>query len=359
MRGVGRILAAALLLVSTLAPAALPAPSRVSLDSVIGDDAASADSRTALVQWAWRRTLVDRAWDAARGSPQIVVATIDTGVDLEHPDLADVVLPGATFTSSLTPGCTADDQDDNSHGTHVAGIIAATGRDAASLSGVAFGVRILPIKALDCAGSGTTSDIARGVKWATDHGARVINVSLGTRIDAPALADAVRYALDHDVLVVAAAGNCGAMARRCAKADAAEYPAAYPGVLAVGATDSDDAVAAFSTRGGHLALAAPGVGITSTTPGYATYLSLRGVNPGHAAFTGTSQSSAIVAGIAALVWSARPSLSAWQISTILTSTSDDLGAPGRDDSYGFGRVNALRAVERAISFATPAVTPIP
>ena len=309
--------------------------------------------------WAWQKAEVDLAWGVARGSAGIIVATIDTGVDSQHPDLAGALLPGATFLSSPAASCTPGDEDDNAHGTHIAGIIGATGADPAGVRGVAFGVRILPIKALDCTGGGATSDIARAIVWATDHGARIVNISLGTPFDSSSLRDAVRYALAHDVLLVAAAGNCGIQNGHCAAANAPEYPAAYAGVVAVGATDADDGVLAFSTRGAQLTLTAPGAQLRSTAPSYPTYLSARGTLAGYAMLSGTSQASAFVSGVAALVWSARPALSAADVFTVLTSTADDLGARGRDDAYGFGRVNALRAVQRALSDAPSEVVAIP
>ncbi|TMB80555.1 MAG: hypothetical protein E6J52_00975 [Chloroflexi bacterium] len=295
-------------------------------------------------QWALRRMQVDRAWDVARGSPQIVVAIVDTGVDRGHPDLAGALLPGATFLSRVSSACTYDDEDDNSHGTHIAGIIGAAPNPVAGSGGVAFGVRILPIKVLDCAGTGSNSDIAAGIVWATDHGARIVNVSLGSPVESDALATAVRYAVAKDVLVVAAAGNCGEGGGRCRFVNSKEFPAALPGALAVGATDADDQVTSFSTRGAQIAIVAPGVRITSTTPRYATYQSARGVTPNYAALSGTSQASAFVAGIAALMLSADPRLSASDVADRIAAYADDLGDPGRDDASGAGRVNALRAL---------------
>jgi len=308
-------------------------------------------------QSAWRVTQVDAAWARQRGSPAIVVATIDTCVDRGHPDLSSALLPGASFVSSPSSVCPdSDGEDDNSHGTHIAGIIAAAGGESTGMTGVAFGVRVLPVKALDCTGFGAVSDVAAAIVWATDHGARIVNVSLGTTADSTALDAAVRYAVDRDVLLVAAAGNCGTLSGRCRQQDQREYPAALPGVLAVGATDSSDEVAAFSTRGPQVTLTAPGVRIVSTVPSYGTYQSFHGGSLGYGALTGTSQASAFVAGVAALVWSARPTLTAREVFEVLTATADDLGVPGRDDVYGYGRVNALRAVQHALA-ARRAVSP--
>ena len=305
------------------------------------------DPYTEQGQWGWRKASIDRAWDIARGSPNVVVAVIDTGVDRDHPDLAGVLVPGATFTSVLSSGCTGGDDDDNSHGTHIAGVIGALANNAVGISGVASGVRIMPIKALDCVGTGAISDIAEGIVWATDHGARIVNVSLGTTADSTTLRNAVRYALDRNVLVVAAVGNCGGGGGRCISPNVPEYPAALPGVLGVGATASDDTIASFSTRGPQVAITAPGLRMVSTTPRGNTFLSGRGVTSGYAPLSGTSQASAFVAGVAALVWSAEPALTAAQVYARLVSTADDLGDPGRDDVFGAGRVNAFRAVAHA------------
>ncbi|HEV8228992.1 MAG TPA: S8 family serine peptidase [Candidatus Limnocylindria bacterium] len=302
------------------------------------------DPYSGLGQWGARKALVDRAWDVARGNASVTVAVIDTGVDRDHPDLAGVLLPGATFVSAPSPGCGTGPNDDNSHGTHVAGIIGASGNNGLGISGVAFGVRILPIKALDCSGTGATSDIARSIIWATDQGAKIINISLGTTSDSFTLETAVKYAIDRNVLVVAAAGNCGSGGTRCVAPNVREYPGASPGVLAVGATATDDSITSFSTQGPQVAVSAPGLRIVSTTPQYATYQSARGSSTGYAAFSGTSQAAPFVAGIAALVWSADPTLKARDVFDRLVRTADDLGVPGRDDAYGAGRVNALRAV---------------
>jgi hypothetical protein len=296
-------------------------------------------------QWGLRMTQTDRAWDVVRGSAQITVAVIDTGVDPGHPDLAGALLPGATFVSAPDPSCAPGaTTDDNGHGTHVAGIIGASGNNGTGVAGVAFGVRILPVKALDCTGAGLLSDVASGVTWAADHGARIINISLGSNAAQQTLQDAIRYAVSRNVLVVAAAGNCGVTSSRCSALNEPQYPGAFPEVLAVAATDQSDAHASFSNIGGYVGIAAPGVRILSTTPTYPTTLSRSGAPTSYAAFSGTSQASPIVAGVAALLLSREPGLSVAQLTARLRATADDLGAPGADATFGAGRVNALRAV---------------
>ena len=302
------------------------------------------DPYTGLGQWGLRMMRVDRAWDLARGSSKVIVATIDTGVDAAHPDLADSLLPPVSTITSTDPECQAGALDDNSHGTHVAGIIAAGANNGAGVSGVAFGVKILSIKALDCTGAGAISDVSSAIVYAADHGARVVNISLGTGDDSLALRSAVRYAQDKGLLIVAAAGNCGVVGPRCDAVNQVEYPAAYPGVLAVAATTTGDTHAAFSSQGLYVGVAAPGDRIVSTTPSYATYQSARGQSRGYGVLSGTSQAAPFVSGLAALILSKDPTLTAAQLVTRIEATADDLGAPGFDTSFGAGRVNALRAV---------------
>lgn len=304
------------------------------------------DPSFGLGQWGLRTAHVDQAWDVVRGSPSIIVAVIDTGVDVNHPDLGGVLLPGATFVSSPDPSCApAATGDDNGHGTHVAGLIGANTNNGTGIAGAAFGVRVLPVKALDCTGAGLLSDVAQGVVWATDHGARIVNISLGADADLTVLHDAIRYAVGHNVLVVASAGNCGVASVRCAAVNVPQYPAAYPETLAVAATGPSDQHATFSNIDAYVGISAPGMTIWSTTPTYPTTLSR--ANPGtqtYAAFSGTSQASPLVAAIAALVLSQEPGLTVAQLTDRLRSTADDLGAAGMDPVFGSGRVNALRAV---------------
>lgn len=307
------------------------------------------DPSLGLGQWGIRKAHVDQAWDIVRGSAAVIVAVIDTGIDPGHPDLAGVALPGMTFLTSPDPTCPAvapgSTRDDNAHGTHVAGVIAANGNNGIGIAGVAFGVKILPIKALDCQGAGLMSDVASGIIWAADHGARIINVSLGSSSAQATLGSAVHYAVSHGVFVVAAAGNCGVISTRCASINEPQYPGAYPEAFAVAATDINDRRASFSNVASYVALAAPGVGIYSTTPTYPTTLSTS--TPGttsYAAYQGTSQASPFVAGVAALLLSKDPTLTVAQLADRLRSGADDLGTPGVDPEFGAGRVNALRSL---------------
>ena len=338
-----------------------PAVAHVEADRVLRSSFAPDDSlflgtpSYPLGQWGLRKAQVDLAWDTVRGSAAVTVAMIDTGIDASHPDLAGAIVPGTTFVSSPSSGCTPGTTfDDNGHGTHVAGIVGANGNNGQGVAGVAFGVRILPVKALDCQGTGLLSDVASGITWAADQGARVINISLGSEADSLTLHDAIRYAVAHNALVVAAAGNCGDPARTypntsCPSLNVPEFPGAYPEVLAVAATDVNDGHAAFSNTGAYVGISAPGVTILSTVPTYSTTLSRSSGLTTYAAFRGTSQASPLVAGVAALVLSREPGLSVAQLTDRLKTTADDLGAVGTDPVFGAGRVNALRAVTASTS----------
>jgi len=319
------------------------------VDFTPNDDLYLTDPTFGLGQWGLRATQVDRSWDVARGSAAVTVAVIDTGIDAAHPDLAGVALPGAAFVSAPDPLCdpasAGSPVDDNGHGTHVAGIIAAKAGNGIGVAGAAFGVRVLPVKALDCTGSGLLSDVAQGIVWATDHGARIINISLGSSADVFVLHDAVRYAVAHGVLVVGAAGNCGTPSVRCPVLNAPQYPGAYPETLAVAATDPADEHPSFSNVSPYVGISAPGLTIWSTIPTYPTTLSRTlPANPGYAAFSGTSQAAPLVAAIAALVLGHEPGLTVAAVTDRLKRSADDLGVPGPDPVFGAGRVNALRAV---------------
>lgn len=324
---------------------------RVHLDFAPNDPLWTTDPWFGLGQWGPKKIQLDRALDLVKDLAPVTVAVIDTGVDTGHPDLAGALLPGITLLSGQSAACNADQiaTDDNSHGTHVAGIIAAVQNNNVGIAGAAPNAKVLPIKALDCTGSGVVSDIAQGITYAVDHGARVVSISLGSSSDSPTLAAAVQYAIARNVLIVAAVGNCGVLATRCFNTlNLVEYPGAYPGVLGAGATQLDDTIASFSTQGSQVGVAAPGVRIVSTTPRYPTYQSDRGGTMNYAAFSGTSQATPLVAGVAALLMGIDPTLTAQQVADRLKTTADDLGTPGTDVAFGAGRINALRAVTATV-----------
>ncbi len=283
------------------------------------------------LQWGLDTVAAETAWPYTTGTG-VVVGVVDTGVDGTHPDLAGQVLAGADLVAGTGDGRV----DPDGHGTHVAGIVAAVANNNLGVAGAAPGVKILPVRVLDSSGSGWTSDIANGITYAADHGAAVINLSLGGSDDDPAVAAAVSYAQSRDVVVVAAAGNDAEACTATVTTDCGnpvEYPAGDPGVLAVAAVDSALAPASFSEHGAQVSLAAPGVKIASTYPG-ASYIYM----------SGTSMASPFVAASAALVRAARPALDAKSTAAALLDTATDLGAPGRDDYTGAGLVNPRAAI---------------
>ncbi|WP_309238145.1 S8 family serine peptidase [Actinoplanes aureus] len=277
-------------------------------------------------QWDLVKIGATRAWGVSTGAG-VTVAVIDTGVDGAHPDLRGKVLAGYDTIGDVAGG----DSDENGHGTHVAGTIAALTGNGVGVSGVAPGARILPVKALGADGSGWMSDTAEGIVWAADHGAQVINMSLGTADQMGAVTAAVAYARSKGVTVVAAAGN------ERTKGSPVSYPAADPGVIAVAATDAADRYAYYSTAGAYVDLAAPGSVILNTFP---TSLERRG----YGTMSGTSMAAPHVAAAAALVKAYRPAATPDQIEQTLERSAVDLGARGFDRDYGYGRLDAAAAL---------------
>lgn len=292
-------------------------------------------------QWAFDTVTFQQTWPTTRGDG-VVVAVLDTGVNAANPDLGGVVLPGRQILNGIQqPGGTTDA---HGHGTHVAGIVAAVADNGTGVAGMAPGVRILPVKVLDDNGSGLFSDVASGIVWAVDNGADVINLSLGAAMGSPDLtvASAVRYAGDHGVVVVAAAGNFGCRVgvdSGCLPV----YPAALDDVLAVGAVDSSGACASYTATAPYVDVAAPGTAI------YSTY------RTGYAYMSGTSMASPHVTAAAALVRAVAPALSAAQIRAVLKDGAHDTAVDATCE--GGGVVDPLAAVRAATGAAPPPVTP--
>lgn len=271
------------------------------------------------------------AWTVTKGDAGTIIAILDTGVDKTHPDLAGKVLDGYDFAND-----DGDADDDVWHGTHVAGIAAAGTNNTVGTAGVAWNCRILPVKVTDGTGDGYYSWIIDGIIYAADHGAAVINISLGGSVDDPLLKQACQYAHDKGVMIAAAAGNDGTLG--------VLYPAAYDdAVLAVAASDYNDAITSFSSYGPEVDVAAPGLWILAPAPqwyvgeGYLPYLF----------GTGTSMASPHVAGMAALLKTAKPDLAADDLMKLIRYTADDINKtayPGRDDHAGYGRINMARAL---------------
>ena len=291
-------------------------------------------------QWDFSKIRVADAWQKSTGEG-VVVAVIDTGVDAAHPDLAGNVLSGYDAIAN-TAGVSSDG---NGHGTHVAGTIAAVTGNGLGVSGIAPDARILPVKVLGANGSGYMSDTAEGIVWAADHGANVINMSLGSTSKVTAVSNAVAYARSKGVVVVAAAGN------EREKGSPTSYPAADEGVIGVAATDSADKVAYYSNAGGYVDVAAPGSGILSTYPA--------ALGMSYASMSGTSMASPHVAAVAALLKAAKPALSPDQVQAALQGTAVDLGPTGRDNDFGHGRIDPVAALAAVAPAATTAPTTAP
>jgi len=273
-------------------------------------------------EWHLNRIQALQAWDITAGSSNILIAVLDSGVDLAHPDLAGRILPGFDFV-----GNQANALDDYGHGTAVGGTIVASGNNGIGVAGVAYGCSVLAVKVMDSTGSAAHSTIAEGIEYAVQQGARIINLSLGGDCSSMTLQNAIDYAWSNNVLVVAAAGNNGGTVP--------QYPAACDHVLAVSATEPDDSRCWFSSYGSYVTLFAPGDNIWTTQ---------RDLSNPYGAWSGTSFSSPVVAAVAALVLSLSPSLSNSQVVEVLKETADDLGAVGYDSVFAYGRVNAFRAV---------------
>lgn len=309
-------------------------------------------------QWGPAKVDAPAAWDVTSGTSDVVVAVLDTGVQLNHEDLADNLwtnpreIPdndmdddgsgevddfwGWHFYHKWTwdgEGYTylpkEDNQvgDDNGHGTHVAGIAGVRINNGVGITGMAGNSRLMVVKVLDQYGDGWYSDLAQGIVYAVDNGARIINLSVGGEPSSQTLQAAVDYAYDHGVLVVAAAGN---------NDPGVLYPAACEHALAVAATDRNDQRAGFSNHGPEVDVAAPGVDIYSTW--------YRG---NYFTKSGTSVAAPHVSGLAALMWSAQPDLTAAQVTEIITDTAEDVNGDtylGWDKYLGWGRIEAGRAL---------------
>lgn len=283
-----------------------------------------------VLPWGVERIDAELVWDknrdltvdtGANAGSGVKVGVVDTGIDLDHPDLSANIKGGY---NAINPRKAPD--DDNGHGTHVAGIIAAVD-NAQGVIGVAPQVSLYAVKVLGPSGTGWISDIIEGLQWCVDNGVQVVNMSLGSTSDVTSFHDAIKTVYNEGITIVAAAGNSGP------GDNTVEYPAKYSEVIAVSATDQSNQIASFSSRGPEVEVAAPGVAIPSTYKG-----------GGYATLSGTSMASPHVAGTAALVIASGVT-SPDSIRQKLTSMATDLGEPGLDNLYGYGLVNALGAVK--------------
>ena len=269
-------------------------------------------------QWYLPKVSAPQAWDITTGSSQRTIAIVDTGVDLNHNDIKNKIVAGYDFVNNDTVA-----QDDQGHGTHVAGVAAASTNNALDVAGTDWNARIMPVKVLNSSGAGTTAAIINGIYWAADNGAHVINLSLGGGSYSQAFQDAINYAYNKNVIIVAAAGNSAS--------SAAQYPAAYANVVAVGATTSTDGLSTSSNFGSWVDLAAPGQSIVNLKMGGGTVT-----------FSGSSMAAPLVAGAMTLTWSKRLTATNATIINRVLSTCDPITGTGT--SFQWGRLNLYRAV---------------
>jgi len=270
-------------------------------------------------QYGLRAIQAPEAWNRSTGKKKIIIAVVDTGVQRSHPDLKKKLITGYNFV-----GNNENTDDDNGHGTHVAGIAAAATNNGTGIAGTAPNCRILPVKVLDAAGGGTIHQVVQGIQYAADRGARVINMSFTGSERSKLEEDAVAYARKKGAVLIGAAGNDGKK-NRC-------YPAAFARVIAVAALDERGKKASFSNYGKWVGVAAPGSNILSTYP-VGTYQAL----------SGTSMAAPFVSGVAGLL--ASRGLSGSAIRSRIQATADRIAGTG--SSWRFGRVNAAKALKAA------------
>ncbi|TMM04777.1 MAG: peptidase S8 [Actinobacteria bacterium] len=275
-------------------------------------------------QWSVTKTHAEQAWDLSTGSSQVVVGILDTGIDPAQPDLRGKLVAGYDYVNN-----DQDPSDDNGHGTAVAGIVAADSDNGIGVAGYCWACRLMPVKVLGADGTGFVSGLAQGIVWAADHGARVINASLGSPVDDLTLTSAVQYAWLRGVLVVAAAGN--------ESSPVLDYPAGLPNVLSVSASDQNDRLYGFSNSGARVA--APGE--NSTTGRGDSYVS----------FLGTSSAAPVVSGIAGLAFSLVPGATSGQVEQAIETGAVPI--PG----VASGRVDAFATLHTLAPALAPTGTP--
>ncbi|MDP2661139.1 MAG: S8 family serine peptidase [Dehalococcoidia bacterium] len=296
-------------------------------------------------QWNLRAINAPSAWDITTGSPNFVIAIVDTGIDDGHDDLVGKISLKVDYINEVNPF-----DGLGFHGSHVAGIAAANTDNCCltpniwlqpgGMAGMSWGAKLLSVKIADHFGKAPDTAAAQGIIYAADHGAKIINLSFGGEEKSGFLQDAINYAYNKGILIVAAAGNCGDPTTYhdsdCTRVNPPIYPAADDNVLAVGAMNRRNQRSSFSEYGGYVAVVAPGEEILSTAP-----------NQRFVIANGTSQAAPHVAGLANLIWSVNPNLTNAQVANIITSTAVDLGPPGKDNEYGYGIIDARAAVARA------------
>ena len=295
----------------------LVAPSLIPNDTLYGSE------------WHLQKINAPVAWNTSIGTG-VIVAILDSGVDASHPDLQGRLVAGWNFYDN-----NSNTSDVFGHGTMVAGVVAALGNNGLGIAGVAWGARVMPIRVTDTSGIGTLSAFANGLTYAADHGARVANLSFPVQSSGSTQA-AAQYFMNKGGVVFNSAGNYGAL----------DSTPASSALVSVSATGSTDVLASWSSFGPYVDLSAPGVGIWTTTMG-----------GGYSSVSGTSFSSPLSAGVAALMMSVNPALAPAQVVSLLESSAVDLGASGYDIDYGYGRVDAAAAVAAAAQAKVTDVQP--
>lgn len=285
-------------------------------------------------QWHLPKISAPEGWDITTGSNSEPIAIIDSGVDGSHPDLAGKVVTGFNFLTDNT-----DTHDVLGHGTAVAGTAAAGSNNITGVAGLAWENPIMPLVVLNSNDYATYSDIAQAITYAVDMGVRVINISIGGSSSSYSLQNAVTYAWNNGAIVFACAHNYST--------NSPYYPAACENAIAVSATTASDTLAGFSNFGSWIDISAPGTSIFTTTKG-----------GGYGSWSGTSFSSPLAAGLAALIFSANPQLSNADVVNVIKQNADDLGVLGFDTSFGYGRINVQQSLIAALDIAPQAdITP--
>lgn len=254
------------------------------------------------------------AWEYATGNEAITIALIDTGVDLTHPDLVPNLVQGVNL---IRPGMPP--ADDNGHGTNVAGVVAAASNNDKGIAGLLWRAKVMPIKALEADGTGDEDKLGEGIRYAVDHGAKIVVLSLGLNKPSAYMESVVQYAEDNGVLLVAASGNEG---------NSVKYPAAYPTVLAVGGVTADNQASALSNYGPELDVVAP----------WSVFTTAMGGKYNHS--WGTSLAAPQVAAVCALAWNKYPQMKPYEIRNLIRQTAEDLGTRGWDSHTGYGLLRA-------------------
>jgi serine protease len=305
-------------------------------------------------QWNLPKIGAPAGWDVTTGSPTVLVAIVDSGFDLLHPDAPANLRLGCDYVRwrSIAPAgaCPPVRDDEHGHGTHVAGIVGARQNNALGVTGLGPNLTVMVIRVADATGTASMSDVAQAIREAADAGARVVNLSLGGTSSTTTLERAVADARERGLVLVAAAGNEGQ------RGSPVTYPAAYPGVLAVGATTVDDRRAAYSNVGDYVGLVAPvGDGGPTPTGGITSLYPV--VKGAYAQMVGTSQAVPQAAALAGLVLSVRPTLSGAEVVTLLRATARPLGGSVPNPTFGSGQIDVRAALSAALAGQTPVPAP--